>query len=507
MRVLGVGLKRAIGALAAFAVGFSLCASDTAYAADPIVTQLPGVPTLSLGPPLDPASHVMQEFTIAGTATSYKEIGIDADGRWTVVSADTAPYVTRIVVIRPKDAAKFNGKVVVEWLNVSGGLDVGPVWTMTRRELLRSGSAYVALSAQRVGIDGGPSLSNAGAPLKKANPARYALLSHPGDAFSYDMLSQIGQVVKKGQSGVLGKLKAKHVIAVGESQSAGYLTTYVNAIDPMAKVFDGFLIHSRSGSSSALSPMPRAPPPAPGAAAPPPPRIIKMRPDLRVPVMIFLTETDVISATGRTGYALARRPDDDRLRAWEVAGTAHADAYMSKVGQIDTGTASSAELAAEFAATNDLRGATLAFPFNNAPQHHYVMESAIAHLENWVARGVLPPHGALMAVTGSGQADDPVNAMIDANGNIKGGIRSPWVDVPTSRLAGTGNSGSVSASLYGIAEPFDVATLKKLYPGGKAEYLRKFTVALDSVIRQGFILAADRKEILGLAAASWTGET
>ena len=33
---------------------------------------------------------------------------------------------------RPADAARFNGTVVVEWLNVSGGLDGAPDWIVPR---------------------------------------------------------------------------------------------------------------------------------------------------------------------------------------------------------------------------------------------------------------------------------------------------------------------------------------------------------------------------------------
>ena len=42
------------------------------------------------------------------------------------------------------------------------------------------------------------------------------------------------------------------VAAIGESQSAAFLTTYVNAVDPLARVYDGFFVHSRFGSSASL---------------------------------------------------------------------------------------------------------------------------------------------------------------------------------------------------------------------------------------------------------------
>jgi hypothetical protein len=59
------------------------------------------------------------------------------------------------------------------------------------------------------------------------------------------------------------------------------------------------------------------------------------------------------------------------------------------------------------------------------------------------------------------------------------------------------------ASIFGSGELFDTATVRRLYPGGAADYLARFTVGLDSAIQSGFILAADREEILQLAAATF----
>jgi hypothetical protein len=228
-----------------------------------------------------------------------------------------------------------------------------------------------------------------------------------------------------------------------------------------------------------------------------------MRDDMRVPVLTFLTETDVIGNGLMSGYVRARRPDTPRLRAWEVPGTAHADIYMMLGGTIDTGRATSAELAKAFVPTADLRGAKLAKPINAAPQHHYIMQSALAHLLKWVDTRALPPSGARILVRGSGTDTDPTKPALDPIGNAEGGIRSPWMDVPTALYSGIGNSGAPVARLYGATEPFDQTKLARLYPGGKAEYLRKFAVALDLAIAKGFILQADRAEIVGLAGASW----
>jgi len=41
---------------------------------------------------------------------------------------------------------------VVEWLNVSGGVDAAPDWLYIHDELIREGFAWVGVSAQAVGI-------------------------------------------------------------------------------------------------------------------------------------------------------------------------------------------------------------------------------------------------------------------------------------------------------------------------------------------------------------------
>ena len=57
--------------------------------------------------------------------------------------------------------------------------------------------------------------------------------------------------------------------------------------------------------------------------------------------------------------------------------------------------------------------------------------------------------------------------------------------------------------LFGSGEPFDAATLSRLYPGGRTEYLERFGGALDGAIMAGFVVSSDREEILALAAAAF----
>lgn len=91
--------------------------------------------------------------------------------------------------------------------------------------------------------------------------------------------------------------------------------------------------------------------------------------------------------------------------------------------------------------------------------------------------------------------------LLDVNGLAKGGVRTPWVDVPIARTSGLAPAESPMSFLFGSGELFDAPTLERLYPGGATDYLKRFTAALDSAIAAGFILAVDREEILALAAA------
>ncbi len=149
--------------------------------------------------------YVQHEYAAAGTATSYKATGpLTRDGRWRFAADATAPYRTRVLVRAPAQASKFSGTVVVEWLNVSGGIDADPDWTSLREEIVRAGDVWVGVSAQRIGVEGGPVLVKVSGPgtdaagkgLKAIDPARYGTLSHPGDGFAFDIYTQVARAVR-----------------------------------------------------------------------------------------------------------------------------------------------------------------------------------------------------------------------------------------------------------------------------------------------------------------------
>jgi hypothetical protein len=449
----------------------------------PTVTPVAGKPNLLLGAyDIAGVGYTASEYFVSGTARAYGE------GRQPEVD-----YTTRIVVLLPADTAKFNGTVLVEWLNVSGGIDAPAVWFMAHREMIREGYAYIGVSAQKVGVDGGVTITGFDMSLKTQDPERYSRLSHPGDAYSFDMFSHVGQLVRASSEQVLGRLSPEFVIAIGESQSAMFLTTYINAVDQHAGVFDGFLVHSRFGGAASLDGINTLEAFHRGTPDPSP-----FRDDLRVPTMNVITETDVVGAI-LPGYYMARQQDNDMLRTWEIAGTAHADAYTVKVGFIDDGSVPVEQLAAGYAPSTELMGQQLKRPFNFGPQHHYVLQGAISRLHAWVTAGEAPPHAPRLET----DDDQPPGFVVDKHGIAKGGVRTPWVDVPIACTSGIGDDATPVALLFGSGEPFDENTRKRLYPGGRGEYIRRFTEELDATIRAGYLLRADRAEILELAAATY----
>ena len=76
------------------------------------------------------------EYSLESTATSYELQGErGADGHWDVTPGAEAPFRTRFVARWPKDPLRFSGTVVVEWHNVSAGIDAAPDWGFFHRSL------------------------------------------------------------------------------------------------------------------------------------------------------------------------------------------------------------------------------------------------------------------------------------------------------------------------------------------------------------------------------------
>lgn len=424
-------------------------------------------------PLLDSVGYVEREYVAAGTATSYRAVVPQTgDGRWQFEPDSAAAYRTRILVRRPENPAEFSGTVLLEWLNVSGGVDGNPDYVQLEEELIRRGHVWVGVSAQLIGVEGGPVIvlapgaeGLAGVGLKNLDPLRYGSLEHPGDGFSFDIFTQVARAVREGGP-ALGHMEPERLIAVGESQSAIALVTYYNGVHPLARAFDGFLVHSRASVGLPLVGPGEFADLVGGFVTSP----VIFRTDIDTPVLNVQAENDV---TGILDSVAVRQPDSDTFRLWEVAGTAHADARM--LGPI------AAQL-------------NCGAPINAGPQH-FVVKAALRSLDAWLSRGEKPPMAPRLDIT----SNNAPAIRRDADGIALGGIRTPLVDVPVDVHSGVaGPNPDLLCILLGSTIPLPGERLAELYTS-RADYQQRYADAAEAAIAAGFVLEGERDALLDAA--------
>lgn len=417
------------------------------------------------GPDLAAAGFTESEWAASGEAVSYSVGELPTDGRVALAEADFQPYCTRVLVRRPA-AEKFSGVVLVEWLNVSGGQDAAPEYTYLAEEIIRAGHAWVGVSAQFIAVEGGDAAVGMGGQtggLRAQRRDRYGGLHHPGDAYSYDIVTQVGRYCRAAggplDAGPLAGLQPEVVVAIGESQSAIALTSYIDGVHPLVGVFDGFLLHSRGGGALPFADRGRAA----GIAAAVSSQTLLLRDDLDTPVLVVQAEGDL---GGLLDSARARQPDSEKIVTWEIAGQAHADAYQL----------------GELAGMVDCGGAI------NSGQQVFVCRAALRHLITWIGGGARPP------VAPPVEYDDEV--VPGDLGIGRGGVRTPAVEAPVEKLVGAPYPQSAPfCMLLGRTEVVPDEQLRQRW-SDRDEYLRAYTEATERLIDEGFLLADDREEIL-----------
>lgn len=430
--------------------------------------------------PLDPAGHpslnmiysasaieltsrgyIEEEFFIEGSANRYSNPEMENS----IVIDSGHRYKTRLIVRRPESASQFNGVVVVEWINVTGGPDKDIDWWQSGEHFIRNGYAYVAVSAQQMGID----------TMKDWSPERYSSLdvTHDGmavrDELSYDIFSSIGKAINRtGETSgnsvdILRGLKAEQILATGHSQSASRLAVYLNNVHPLEPVYDGVMVHGGGG---------------------------RIRDDQEVKIFKIMAETDM------PRRAATPQPNSDSFRQWEVAGTSHVDVPFEieygKVGRLREGLSlvgvTPRESGCEMPAYSTV-------PFRD------VMDAAFSHLVTWVKEGIAPPIGDPLQVS---RIMPELEFARDEFGNILGGIRLAEHAVPTATNTGMNTGANRFCFLYGAHQPFSEETLQSLY-SSHSEYVRKVTEVVNRNLAEGFILPIAAKRTIVQAQNSNTG--
>jgi hypothetical protein len=315
-------------------------------------------------------------------------------------------------------------------------------------------------------------LTSAPAGFIEANKERYGALAI-GNGQAGEIIAQVGALLKsKRNDNPLAGLPIRKMILAGSSASAGVVVNYLpthmtQRLPDMTPIFNGFLPTSNGADLRRVD-----------------------VPMIQVPTML---ETNRGATTRLDGDA-----PGDQFRVYEFAGMAHIDSRDAAAYYPDP----------------------CSRPISRFPLAAY-MSVALDHLWRWTDKGTVPPRADRIYMDYNTAGDGTLMAL-DEYGNVKGGIRNPYVDVPVKKY-GVPNSGAqppiknphpflaargeaAQNQLCGLAnyeEALQAALLRKLYKD-KKDYQTKVEQRYDELMKQGWALPVYRSVVLGDAAkVSW----
>jgi hypothetical protein len=447
------------------------------------------------GTDLEANGYTLDEYFISGKANVY-DWGSDGKAATPRVRTAGAPYKTRIVVRRPKRTNQFSGNVWVELNNPSRAYDAEIQWPAVQQKFMRDGDIHIGLTAKPISI---AALKRFDAdrygPLSMANPlppGDQSCGSLPGDpgynentsklyenGLAWDIVSQVGALLRsRGDGNPLGKYKVRRVYATGESQTAFYLDTYVNNFAARARlsnggpVYDGYVSVSGAGRPNPINQCV----PATTVGDPRSELPAKHEPFMRI---------DSQSEPFALGGLQWRRADSDAPKAgyrlYEIAGAAHGWGELANydVPQADVRAAGAQPL---------LYNECVEPRWNSLPRQ-YIEPAMYSNMQRWVDDGRRPPHADRLALTADGTKFEK-----DQFGNVLGGVRNPYVDVPIATYYETATGGAFCGVL-GHQDDFGSGQLQSLYVT-RQNYVAKVVEATARMRRARFVEPADAKEIV-----------
>jgi hypothetical protein len=421
---------------------------------------------------LEPDGYVEEEYLVSGGANIYAYVDDVAQRPEVEVLNADVPYTTRILVRRPADPAAFNGTVYVDILNATAGWDGDAIWYGNYEYFIRDGAIWVGMSTKPVTVNflrdswGRP-------PWPTRNASRYASLAMPAFGQVWDMLTELGALLKTpdAMDNPLAGFDVQRLVMVGYSQSASYQVTYANSFHDAAtlpdgtSIYDGYYIAAggssakhATGPATAIENLPR------GDAR----TLIQVD----APVIRFQTQTEV------AGSWVVRQSEADYplLRFYEMAGGSHVDSNLNAVGGL--------ALERDLGLPPSFCPAP-AIPYNPI-RIGYVQSAALEALENWIASGTTPPASRFMELT---TVNGTVALSRDADGNVIGGVRPPQIEVPLGTYVER-NSGPGFCGLFGGFAPFDAEEVRLRY-GNHGGYVSRYMQEVRRSVAEGFLLRED----------------
>ena len=423
------------------------------------------MPYASEMPALDEHDYIQEEWVASGVEDGH-------------------PYATTVCVRRPRDRARFSGTVIAEPLHVHG---IAPIWIYTAPYLLRSGHAWVEITAQKTTLD---------MHVKPSNPPRYADLDIEGpDTADFDpnpnlddaefastfwselirrnratstILAQVGAALS-GPDGPFDGWGVRNVILAGHSQTGSVTSYYIESAHDEQRRDDGSSIYDAYFPSGFP---------------------YEAFHDVDVPIVQVMSDGDVAvpGYSFRPGYGdrRYRRADSDevgdRFRLYELAGVPHMGTRYAPFDDVSLWQATHGEDGAK-------EGAIIGPRMNSLP-HGELFAMGLDHLVRWVDEGTVPPRADRLEAGPEGFFAQ------DEHGNTRGGVRCVQIDVPhsTYRANPVTADGTPTWVTVGNDEPFAVEQLRALYRD-KAGYLEQFDRRLAELVDQGWLLREDAEEM------------
>lgn len=439
--------------------------------------------------------YVEEEYIIRGYANVYEYHDV---GLYPKIRCSDGSYCTRILVRRPSDPCRQSGFAVLEIFNYAGAERAFAGWGYCGEYLLSRGDVWVGITIKQSAIE----------KLKRFDPVRYASLGFPNpiprekrkrggsipgipdteealdyeNGLAYDAMSQTAALLKAKtkQNPLFGKSPfgkaAKYVIGMGASGCD--LSLYAAALQPFAVTeentpcFDGFHIHMTG---------------YPGFISNGETRFEanddRCRIMTNVPLVWTQTMGDMRGGGVHPSYShMYRWPDSDlpgrQHRQYEIAGAALGMDWDMAVCPCAEDLERAGEKAEEYC---------LARPAGEIP-FHYCIRAVLDHLKRWIQYGVPAPASAYLEMTGEYPDADFV---LDEHGNPRGGVRSPYVDVPAYTYTWRDSPGNMRNEII----PFPPEKLKALYPSHE-EYVRKVVKAAMEMAGAGFLLPQDAASVI-----------
>lgn len=429
---------------------------------------------------LEDNKYVEKEFLMSGKANVYNLYDNDTPY---IVKADN-PYATRLLVRYPNDGKKFSGRVYIDILNASSGIDLEDIWRRSYQYFMDNGDVYIGITSQ----------SDVAAALKRFDEVRYADINWQvdgknEDGLFWDMLSQLGNMLRDHPEAILpASMKPERVYVSGQSWSGDYLNTY-------SSVFYSYYNCGRSlfdGYVSVVSPAETFI--ASGVAGP-----VHSYTETKEPYIVIMSEGERYFGAYDSWYldfeylrGADANEENHKFRFYEVAGSGHSDPVSPIIpnnGEIAK--ANKGNIRAPKVYTGDERPSDL--------QLDMIITGALENEHLWATEGIPAPSGEAYwleyrtVVDPDPYIGDLYENVRDANGNALGGIRMPQIEVPVATYKPFRNDASLTD---GSMTYFSAEQIKELYPKGYAQYKEKFDAQAKKLLDEGFIIQSDYKKLI-----------